>query len=233
MSFLASILLGTALTIDSNIASLRPAEDVSHLAGEENTVEPLLRAGHLPARAEAEDSGVVIIDRFPFGSPGAPITGPHDGATKNGSRPVGVGPRGDSIWAPFRSECDWEFARWAKLSGLSSSAITDLLAIPEVCIALHLLHHVPSELMRCKRLSTSSGCRIKTRENLTISLTMTWLAHPRFNVGNSTSDTSTCGFFVAMPCNVSDRCMVTLNSRNTWSFHQSGITPTSGEHAVL
>jgi hypothetical protein len=150
-SFLASILLGTTLTIDSNTASLHPAEDMSHLAGEENAVEPPLRAGHLPAHTEAEDSGVVIIDHFPFGTPGAPITGLHDGATKNGSSPIGVGPCGDSIWAPFRSKCDWEFARWAKLCGLSSSAITDLLAIPEVCIALHSLYNIPSVLMCCKR----------------------------------------------------------------------------------
>ena len=121
------------------------------MPGEENAAEPPLRAdGHLPAHAETEDSGVVIIDRFPFGSPGAPITGLHDSTSRNGSSPAEVGPRGDSIWAPFRSECDWEFARWAKLRGPTSSAVTDLLAIPEVCTLLHSLDHVLSVLMHCK-----------------------------------------------------------------------------------
>ena len=41
----------------------------------------------------------------------------------------GLGP---SIWAPFQSECDWRFAHWAKMRGVTSSALNDLLAIPEV-----------------------------------------------------------------------------------------------------
>ena len=234
--FLASILLGTTLTMDSNKASLHPASDVSQLPRQENTVEPPLQAGQRPARAEVEDSGVVIIDRFPFGFPGAPITDPLDrldSATENRSSPIGGRPRGDSIWAPFRSQCDWEFARWAKLRGSTSSAVTDLLAIPEVCTVLYSLYHVPSALMCCKRWSTSSGCCITTQENLITLLTTTWLGHPHFSVGNSKSDMSTCSFFVAMPYSVSDHCMVTLNLRNTWSSHRSSITPTSHEHAVL
>ncbi|KAI9454588.1 hypothetical protein BJY52DRAFT_1205245 [Lactarius psammicola] len=39
---------------------------------------------------------------------------------------------GDSVWAPFQSQCDWEFACWAKTCGVTASAVTDLLAIPEV-----------------------------------------------------------------------------------------------------
>jgi hypothetical protein len=40
---------------------------------------------------------------------------------------------GDSIWAPFHSKCDWEIAHWAKMHGPTSSAVMDLLVIPEVC----------------------------------------------------------------------------------------------------
>ena len=36
------------------------------------------------------------------------------------------------IWAPFRSKLDWEFARWAKLRGPTSTAVSELLAIDEV-----------------------------------------------------------------------------------------------------
>ncbi|KAH9066109.1 hypothetical protein EDB83DRAFT_2506349 [Lactarius deliciosus] len=37
---------------------------------------------------------------------------------------------GNSVWAPFRSQCDWEFTRWAKMRGAMASAVTALLAIP-------------------------------------------------------------------------------------------------------
>ncbi|KAH9962900.1 hypothetical protein BC827DRAFT_1129682 [Russula dissimulans] len=36
---------------------------------------------------------------------------------------------GDSVWAPFRSECDWEVASWAKMEGPSSSAVVEALGL--------------------------------------------------------------------------------------------------------
>ncbi|KAH9012665.1 hypothetical protein EDB83DRAFT_2508778 [Lactarius deliciosus] len=39
---------------------------------------------------------------------------------------------GSLIWALFRSKCDWEIACWAKTWGPTLSAVTDILAIPEV-----------------------------------------------------------------------------------------------------
>jgi hypothetical protein len=108
--------------------------------GEESAVElpSLDDLGQLPARIdsiEAEESGVAVIDHFPFGSAGAPIPSPHEDATWNG--PSFIAPE-DSIWAPFCSQCDWEFGHWAKIRGTTSSAIMDLLAIPEVCA--HCVH---------------------------------------------------------------------------------------------
>ncbi|KAI9430251.1 hypothetical protein BJY52DRAFT_1208101 [Lactarius psammicola] len=35
----------------------------------------------------------------------------------------------DNIWTPFQSQCDWEFARWAKNRGPTSTAVGELLAI--------------------------------------------------------------------------------------------------------
>jgi hypothetical protein len=78
----------------------------------------------------------VIIDRFPFGSPGAPIEGPHENAAM--IVPNVTAPGGPK-WAPFRSQCDWEVAHWAKMRGPTSSAVTDLLAIPEVNVRQLLL----------------------------------------------------------------------------------------------
>ena len=71
-----------------------------------------------------------IIDRFPIASTGTPIAGPHDTSAMNEASLVDPE---ESVWAPFRSQCDWEFAHWAKMRGLTSSAVTDLLTIPEVC----------------------------------------------------------------------------------------------------
>ncbi|KAI9429981.1 hypothetical protein H4582DRAFT_2114026 [Lactarius indigo] len=53
---------------------------------------------------------------------------------------------GSSIWAPFRSQCDWEIMRWAKMWGPTLLAVTNILAIPEVIDELGLSYHMPNEL---------------------------------------------------------------------------------------
>jgi len=70
-----------------------------------------------------------VIDRFPNGSPGAPISGAREGSSMEDTSSKVL--RG-SIWAPFSSQCDWEIACWAKMRSPSSSAFSELLAIPEV-----------------------------------------------------------------------------------------------------
>lgn len=74
-------------------------------------------------------TSTAVIDKFPTGSPGAPIPGMRQGSHAYESHQVMPG---DSVWAPFLSERDWEVARWAKMRGPTSSAVTELLAIPEV-----------------------------------------------------------------------------------------------------
>jgi hypothetical protein len=70
----------------------------------------------------------VVIDRFPSVSAGAPIQGmPRGKSIYELQRDAG-----DSIWSSFTSECDWLFAHWAKTRGPTSSAVMELLAIPEV-----------------------------------------------------------------------------------------------------
>jgi hypothetical protein len=83
-------------------------------------------------QTEAANSETVpesTVTRFPFGSPGAPIPSPDQGPTVYQSSQAALG---SSIWAPFCSRIDWEIARWAKMRGPTSSAVTELLAIPEV-----------------------------------------------------------------------------------------------------
>jgi hypothetical protein len=68
----------------------------------------------------------VVIDPFPHGSPGMPIS--QGSCTDDTDRTASD----SSIWAPFRSQCDWAVAHWAKMRGPTSSAMADLLVIPEV-----------------------------------------------------------------------------------------------------
>lgn len=77
------------------------------------------------------ETPVLIVDSFPSGSAGAPIADGSPNCMGPGS--AQELPR-HNIWAPFRSQQDWEIARWAKRHGTTSSAVTELLAIPEVCI---------------------------------------------------------------------------------------------------
>ena len=86
----------------------------------------------LPNDMEAGDTEAtptVVIDRFPSASAGAPINDMPHGTSGYESQ---WGADGDTIWSPFMSECDWLFARWAKTCRTTSSAVVELLAIPEV-----------------------------------------------------------------------------------------------------
>ncbi|KAI0069569.1 hypothetical protein K474DRAFT_1610261, partial [Panus rudis PR-1116 ss-1] len=49
-------------------------------------------------------------------------------------------------YAPFNSELDWRVARWAKLRGPGSTAVTELLSIPELCDRLELSYKNSREL---------------------------------------------------------------------------------------
>jgi hypothetical protein len=84
-----------------------------------------------------------IIDLFPFGQPGEPVPGMQQSLTLYEATCDSLG---DFVWAPFRSQCDWEFAHWAKMHGPTSTAVTELLAIPGVCqhqlVLIVLLTHL-------------------------------------------------------------------------------------------
>lgn len=71
----------------------------------------------------------VVRDLFPSEAAGAPIPGvPRGRSIYESCRAA----RLDSDWAPFQSRRDWEVARWAKSSGVTSAAVTKLLSIPDV-----------------------------------------------------------------------------------------------------
>ena len=81
----------------------------------------------------------VIVDYFPFGQPSAPVPEMQHGSSVYEATCESLR---DSLWAPFWSQCDWECAQWAKMRGPMSTAVTELLAIPEVCTCgSHRPHH--------------------------------------------------------------------------------------------
>ncbi|KAH9043546.1 hypothetical protein EDB83DRAFT_2227861 [Lactarius deliciosus] len=97
----------------------------------------------IPEARNPDARPTVFVDRFSHGHPGAPLAGTHQASSTYGSTRHELG---DSVWAPFRSQCDWEFARWAKTCGATASAVTALLAIPELVDKLGLSYRTSMEL---------------------------------------------------------------------------------------
>jgi hypothetical protein len=77
-------------------------------------------------RKAVEDSlrQPIIVDHFPSASAGAPVDSNQEHSASD--------PQSDNPYAPFASRLDWEVARWAKLRGPSSTAISELLSIAGV-----------------------------------------------------------------------------------------------------
>ncbi|KAI9450477.1 hypothetical protein BJY52DRAFT_1125915 [Lactarius psammicola] len=101
-----------------------------------------------PRRTElhcAQHDGLPFIKRFP-GQAGAPI--PNMGRSTPGYEQLQEKLGLDNIWTPFQSQCDWEFARWAKNRGPTSTAVGELLAIDGVVENLGLSYRNMRELNR-------------------------------------------------------------------------------------
>jgi len=86
------------------------------------------------ARLAAEDAfrKQPIIEKFPDDRAGAPIANKRMDS-KNESYFKAIN-NSQNPWAPFLSKMDWEVARWAKLRGPGSTAMSDLLKIEGVSI---------------------------------------------------------------------------------------------------
>jgi hypothetical protein len=125
----------------ADVADANAFEELTHTSGLSSVTIPDQEVTNESERVieieveNAETESKVIIDHFPSGNPGAPLAAP---SVAGGHE---AGPH-DSVWAPFQSQRDWEFARWAKMRGSTSTAVSDLLAIPEVLPSSFLsIHH--------------------------------------------------------------------------------------------
>ena len=173
--------------MDANAFEAPPPDDIDELNSclpeQEPVIEPLLASvSDIPFQLSAqigaagpETTSTVIIKRFPFGCPGAPIFGPHQTSAPNASSATDTG---DSIWSPFCSRLDWELARWAKMRGPTSSALTELLAIPGVSA---LLFPLVAVLMHRPRSLTGLDFHTERQNNWTTSSTRVCLGCRRSN----------------------------------------------------
>ena len=125
-----------ANSISTNTKQGHPVEAQSAAPPPIDPLPPALAPPAHPPQPNAdslETLAPLAIDPFPHGNPGAPIPAVHQGSSRYQRSQEAFGA---SVWAPFTSQCDWEMARWAKMRGPTSSAVEDLLAIPEVCPSL-------------------------------------------------------------------------------------------------
>ncbi|KAH9035981.1 hypothetical protein EDB83DRAFT_2524834 [Lactarius deliciosus] len=110
------------------------------------SIEPQHPPPISPIRSKPDNLNLLpelIVDRFPYGSAGGPVPGMHQGLSLHWTSLEALG---TSIWAPFRSQCDWELTHWAKMCGPTSSAVAALLAVPQLVDRLELSYHNPREL---------------------------------------------------------------------------------------
>ena len=111
-------------TINSNRTTVGGASDLTEQDESDDQTEVADEALTPP-----QGMSTVVVDQFPFGSPGMPIPDkPRGSSVYESWRAASV----DSPWAPFQSEVEWNVARWVKMRGQTSTAVTELLAIPGV-----------------------------------------------------------------------------------------------------
>ena len=81
-----------------------------------------------PLEQRSTDACPLVTEQFPHGNPGAPINSMRGYSIYESSQDA----LGGFVWAPFQSESDWRLAHWAKMHKVSSLALSDLFAIPDV-----------------------------------------------------------------------------------------------------
>ena len=138
-----------------------PVSDLEPMPQVEASAQPSIQL-------EADDSAsttesLVVIDQFPFGNPGAPISGTPQGSSVDDTGLLGHDVPEDSIWAPFLSKRDWDIMYWVKRHNITSSAMAELLAIPEVRKHI-LIYHFPTNAWR--KVVQSLGLSYSTTKKL-------------------------------------------------------------------
>jgi len=83
---------------------------------------------HLANLVEPSSADMEVVEQFPYGKPSVLVNDLQGSSAYKPRQDTLAG----SIWEPFQSECNWDFAYWAKTNKLSLLALADLLVIPNV-----------------------------------------------------------------------------------------------------
>jgi len=129
----------------SNVAIPEGAPPIEQGEAEQPPPDPLIQVDE----PNSEPMSELVITHFPTGHPGAPIPDVNQGSAMHQARQAAPD---SSKWAPFCSKLDWEIACWAKICGLTSLALTELLGIPEVCGLCLVLMCTDNSLIHYVRL---------------------------------------------------------------------------------
>ncbi len=70
--------------------------------------------GEAAKLVQPQEMSTLVVDKFSFGSPGAPIPDKPQGLS---TYEIWQAMFEDSAWAPFCLELEWDIAQWAKMCG--------------------------------------------------------------------------------------------------------------------
>ena len=122
---------------------------------------------------------------------------------------------GPSEWSPFSSQLDWEVARWAKLRGPGSTALSELLQINGVSRLVSIL--LPRSNCALASFQMLLASRFQAQRNSTKLSTTNYRVdfHSLFG-RKSRSRGKNLSFTTVTSSNVSGSSTVTQNLRNSW-----------------
>ena len=169
-------------------ADLLPLDVTAHPIHRHNTDEPVDEPVDNMDGPQADDQQPQLHDvfkqRFTRGRAGAPVD--KSGMSADQHYQSELTPNSsDNIYAPFASKLDWEFAKWAKSCGISSTALTDLLNIEGVRLSYALEGRSNDGMLISSFLIRSTNAsifHIGIRMSSTSSSTMTYPAHCALSV---------------------------------------------------
>jgi hypothetical protein len=102
-----------------------------------------------------------IIEPFPGDKAGAPLK--QATASQSNFEKYWQQLNSDAEYAPFASRIDWEIARWAKIHGLTSNAVTELLKIDGVSLLFQCFFNVANpaiQIVDKLGLSYKNACEL-------------------------------------------------------------------------
>jgi hypothetical protein len=104
---------------------------------ENGSTSPLLNCAQQTEVENSQKSDQKIEIVLFGGMAGKPIQTGGQTSTDCYQAEVGLDSVAHGQYAPFSSQTDWESAKWAKLRGPTSTAVTDLLSVPNVSLSAY------------------------------------------------------------------------------------------------